>query len=51
MARTEQELVNRIKEGESRAAQLKKKMEAAKVRRQLLHLRTGASTNASSGEK
>lgn len=48
VARTEQELVNRIKDKESRVGQLKKKMEAAKVRRWLAHLRTGVSADASS---
>lgn len=33
VARTEQEMVNRIKDKEMRLSQLKKKMEAAKVRR------------------
>lgn len=41
-------MVNRIKDKESRVSQLKKKMEAAKVRHQLLHLCTGVSMNASS---
>lgn len=33
VARTEQEMVNRIKDGEMRVSQLKKKMDTAKVRR------------------